>query len=58
MHAASIPIANISEPMGQTIGVNLKSYARFKPHESVDLVTAVNLWLTSRACELDEHASQ
>ena len=32
MHAANIPIANISEAMGHTIEVHLKSYARFKPN--------------------------
>ena len=32
MHAANIPIANISEAMGHTIEVHLKSFARFKPN--------------------------
>ncbi|ABB35469.1 tyrosine-type recombinase/integrase [Synechococcus sp. CC9605] len=43
MHAANIPIANISEAMGHTIEVHLKSYARFKPNATADLVAAVNL---------------
>ena len=42
MHAANIPIANISEAMGHTIEVPLKSYARFKPNATADLVAAVN----------------
>ena len=42
MHAANIPIANISEAMGHTIEVHLKSYARFKPNATADLVAAVN----------------
>ena len=32
MHAANVPIANICEAMGYTIGVHLKAYARFKPN--------------------------
>ena len=42
MHAANIPIANISDAMGHTIEVHLKSYARFKPNATADLVAAVN----------------
>ena len=42
MHAANIPIANISEAMGHTIEVHLKSYARFKPNATADLIAAVN----------------
>ena len=42
MHAANIPIDNISEAMGHTIEVHLKSYARFKPNATADLVAAVN----------------
>ena len=42
MHAANVPIANISEAMGHTIEVHLKSYARFKPNATADLVAAVN----------------
>ena len=42
MHAANIPIANISEAMGHTIEVHMKSYARFKPNATADLVAAVN----------------
>ena len=43
MHAANIPIANICEAMGHTIEVHLKSYARFKPNATADLVAAVNV---------------
>ena len=43
MHPAKIPIANISEAMGHTIKVHLKSYARFKPKATADLVAAVNV---------------
>ena len=43
MHANNIPIANISEAMGHTIEVHLKSYARFKPNATADLVAAVNV---------------
>ena len=43
MHAANIPIANISEAMGHTIEVHLKSYARSKPNATADLVAAVNI---------------
>ena len=43
MHAANIPIANISEAMGHTIDVHLKSYARFKPNATADLAAAVNV---------------
>ena len=43
MHAANIPIANISEAMGHSIEVHLKSYARFKPNATADLVAAVNV---------------
>ena len=42
MHAANIPIANISEAMGHTIEVNLNGVARFKPNATADLVAAVN----------------
>ena len=42
MNAANIPIANICEAMGHTIEVHLKSYARFKPNATADLVAAVN----------------
>ena len=42
-HAANIHIANISEAMGHTIEVHLKSYARFKPNVTADLVAAVNV---------------
>ena len=43
LHAANITIANISEAMGHTIEVPLKSYTRFKPNATADLVAAVNL---------------
>ena len=43
MHAANIPIANISEAMGHTIEVHLKSYAKFKPNATADLVAAINV---------------
>ena len=43
MHAANSPIANISKVMGHTIEVYLKSYARFKPNVTADLVAAVNV---------------
>ena len=43
MHAAGIPIANISEAMGHTIEVHLQSYARFKPSATAELVEAVNV---------------
>ena len=42
MHAANIPIADISEAMGHTIKFHLKSYAKFKPNATADLVAAVN----------------
>ena len=42
MHAANVPIANICEAMGHTIEVHLKSYARFKPNATADIVAAVN----------------
>ena len=42
MHAANVPISNICEAMGQTIEVHLKSYARFKPNATADLVAVVN----------------
>ena len=45
MHAANIPIANISEAMGHTIEGT--SYARFKPNATADLVAAVNGSMTS-----------
>ena len=43
LHATNIPIANISEAMGHAIEVHLKSYARFKPNATTDLVAAVNV---------------
>ena len=42
MHAANVPIANICEAMGHTIEVHLKSYARFNPNATADIVAAVN----------------
>ncbi|MDA9661483.1 tyrosine-type recombinase/integrase [bacterium] len=43
MHAANVPIANISEAMGHTIEVHLGSYARFKPNATADIIAAVNV---------------
>ena len=43
MHAANIPIANVCEAIVHTIEVHLKSYARFNPNATADLVTAVNV---------------
>ncbi|WP_115025148.1 site-specific integrase [Synechococcus sp. UW69] len=43
MHAANVPIANICEAMGHTIEVHLKSYARFKPNATADIIAAVNV---------------
>ena len=43
MHAAGIPIANISKAMGHTIEVHLQSYARFLPSATAELVEAVNV---------------
>ena len=42
MHAANIPVANISEAMGHTIDVHLKSYARFKTNATAGIMEAVN----------------
>ena len=43
MHAANIPIANLSEAMGQIIEVHRMSYARFKPNATADLLVSVNV---------------
>ena len=43
MHAANLPLANIAEAMGHTIDVHLKSYARFKPNATAELIAAVNV---------------
>ena len=43
MHAANLPLANIAEAMGHTIEVHLKSYARFKPNATAELIAAVNV---------------
>ena len=43
MHAANIPIANISEAMGRNIEVHLKICSRFKPNATEDIVAAVNV---------------
>ena len=48
IHAANVPISNISEAMGHTIEVHLKSYARFKSNATADLVAAVNVLLFRR----------
>ena len=42
MHASNVPIANISEAMGHTFDVHLKSYASFKPNATEVLVAAVS----------------
>ena len=47
MHDANIPIANISEAIGHTIEVQLKSQARIKPNATADLLAAVNICLNS-----------
>ena len=43
MHAENVPLANICEAMGHTLDVHLKSYARFKPNATADLIAAVNI---------------
>ena len=43
MHAANLPLANIAEAMGHTIELHLKSYARFKPNATAELIAAVNV---------------
>ena len=43
MHAANLPLTIIAEAMGQTIEVHLKSYARFKPNATAELIAAVNV---------------
>ena len=43
MHAANLPLANIAEAMGHTIEVHLKSFARFKPNATAELISAVNV---------------
>ena len=43
MHAANLPLVNIAEAMGHTIEVHLKSYARFKPNATAELIAAVNV---------------
>ena len=43
MHAANLPLVNIAEAMGYTIEVHLKSYARFKPNATAELIAAVNV---------------
>ena len=43
MLAANVPISNICEAMGHTIEVHLKSYARFKPNATADIIAAVNI---------------
>ena len=42
-HAARLAVADISEAMGHTIEVHLKSYARFKPNKTADNFAAVNV---------------
>ena len=41
-HAARLAVAEISEAMGHTIEVHLKSYARFKPDATAANFAAVN----------------
>ena len=43
MHSANVPIANISEAMGDTIKVHLGSYTWFKPNATADIIAAVNI---------------
>ena len=43
MHAANVPIANIFEALGHTIEVHLKSFARFKPNPTAEIMAAVNV---------------
>ena len=43
MHAANLPLANIAVAMGHTIEVHLKSYAKFKPNATAELIAAVNV---------------
>ena len=43
MHAVNLPLANISDAMGYTIKVHLKSYARFKPNAKAELIAALNV---------------
>ena len=45
MHTSNAPIANISEAMGRTIEVHLKSYARFKPNATAIIIAAVSVSL-------------
>jgi integrase len=42
-HAARLAVAEISEAMGHTIEVHLKSYARFKPDKTAANFAAVNV---------------
>ena len=50
MHAANIPIPIpiANEAMGHTIEVHLKSYARFKPSATAELVAAVKVCLVNQ----------
>lgn len=41
-HAANIPVLNICEMMGHTLDVHQKSYARFAPSKTAELVAAAN----------------
>ena len=41
-HAARLAVAEITEAMGHTIEVHLKSYARFKPDATAANFAAVN----------------
>ena len=41
-HAVRLAVVGISEAIGHTIEVRLKSYARFKPNASADIVATAN----------------
>ena len=43
IHVNNIPVAKICDAMGHTIEVHLKSYARFKPNATADIIAAVNV---------------
>ena len=42
-HVARLPVDEISEAMGHTVEVHLKSYGRFKPDKTADNFAAVNV---------------
>jgi len=49
MHAANMPIANISDARCHTIEVHLKSYARFIPKATADIVGALNVGIRANS---------